>query len=938
MKFIKTFQNSFQIYEKTFDNYILSSKLDEELDKDISRIPDIMKQVNERKQYDNYIAPSKLDGELDDEVVYRVTDKQQFMDYEPNNALFKNFDYEFFESMKDERDIIKEGDWVLLSFGAGTLDMNNNLSTYLCKMDKAFYRSIHEYELGRSFTYISDDNEAEIIYGRKCTKIYYGLNDSNHAIKYSSYINQLAGIPDIMKQVNEENHVDIDFIPPSKLDEKLNSDKIYIIHEMGSDIHKSVETGAFDDADVVLFRNFKMKFLTNTKDEKNSVKIGDWVIATYFEGGYNTYLFKIQETDSVGDIGMSYGSTYYAVEMSHHIITYSSYINQMAGTYDVLKTINERNFMSIYDLNKELDTKLMYNLHGGSDNKNNIFDHFDNELFLNMSDERDDIELGDWIIMSYRGDYGPTELMNVNSLGEEIKVGEYYYNIENAEHIVKYSSYINRLAGIPDIMKTINEYNEDITWYNYLPQSQLDIELDQNIFYHVNPQNEERLDLTKHKNLYIPNLSIHFIESLEDERHLIKRGDWVFSLYESTNTLTFTKIKISESGMLGVSNGNGIMEIPNGFKVVRYKSFISQLAGVPNILKTINENMKFIPPSQLDEELDEEHVYGSDEIEKILPGIDVNFLLKIPDEQDTMKESDWIIVTYEQFPSDRYYTYLFKVEKFDNGSFGKEEIIGVDGEYYSIDSDDHVVKYSTYINELAGVPNIMKDINETTSHDKMKSYVDYTLGKYKGGEEYFDIIDKIIKDPNNLDIIKDVFKEIKQDFGDNFNIILTGGFGDRVKYLIDKKILSVPGNIVQISGALRDKYKNKVDVIYKKHHIDNQDFILFDDSFYSGSTKRKIDDYLKGFNSKIIQTYVVYDGSREKQKGLKHIYRYRDHHQGTIIPVEKLIEIIDRQELPKELYNKVTDGTIKTYDQLVKYVKKFNKDIQSLSYREERDI
>ena len=33
MKFIKTFQNSFQIYEKTFNNYIMPSNLDDECEK-----------------------------------------------------------------------------------------------------------------------------------------------------------------------------------------------------------------------------------------------------------------------------------------------------------------------------------------------------------------------------------------------------------------------------------------------------------------------------------------------------------------------------------------------------------------------------------------------------------------------------------------------------------------------------------------------------------------------------------------------------------------------------------------------------------------------------------------------------------------------------------------------------------------------------------------
>ncbi len=52
--------------------------------------------------------------------------------------------------------------------------------------------------------------------------------------------------------------------------------------------------------------------------------------------------------------------------------------------------------------------------------------------------------------------------------------------------------------------------------------------------------------------------------------------------------------------------------------------------------------------------------------------------------------------------------------------------------------------------------------------------------------------------------------------------------------------------------------------------------ILFDDSFYSGTTRDKIENKLKTIHSeaKIIGTYVVYDGSIAKQYTVYSMFRY----------------------------------------------------------------
>lgn len=116
---------------------------------------------------------------------------------------------------------------------------------------------------------------------------------------------------------------------------------------------------------------------------------------------------------------------------------------------------------------------------------------------------------------------------------------------------------------------------------------------------------------------------------------------------------------------------------------------------------------------------------------------------------------------------------------------------------------------------------------------------------------------------------------------------------------------------------------------------------MFDDSFYSGGTKNKIEDFLKKWNSRIIRTYVIYDGSKEKQNDLKYIYRYRDHHKGTKIDPVKLLSIVDKSDVPKDyLYNKILNGDIETLSQLNKEISLVNNKIDTidLDYKKEKDV
>ena len=66
---------------------------------------------------------------------------------------------------------------------------------------------------------------------------------------------------------------------------------------------------------------------------------------------------------------------------------------------------------------------------------------------------------------------------------------------------------------------------------------------------------------------------------------------------------------------------------------------------------------------------------------------------------------------------------------------------------------------------------------------KIDSIVKSISSEIPGGNKFFDKIDDAIKKNENQDIILELFNRIYNDFNFNFNMIISGGFGDLVMYL-----------------------------------------------------------------------------------------------------------------------------------------------------------
>lgn len=149
--------------------------------------------------------------------------------------------------------------------------------------------------------------------------------------------------------------------------------------------------------------------------------------------------------------------------------------------------------------------------------------------------------------------------------------------------------------------------------------------------------------------------------------------------------------------------------------------------------------------------------------------------------------------------------------------------------------------------------------------NRLDGIVKQMLETHVGGEVFFDHLDDTIR---NDKLIIDELINIVPEFTDK-NIIVSGSFG-RLFFDYIKLLSLYPKSIVWVNGGLRKNAKVEYDLCNYK----NKEFIFIDDSYYSGKTRNTIEDSLNKHNSCITETYVVYDGSEEKNENVKSLYRY----------------------------------------------------------------
>ena len=152
--------------------------------------------------------------------------------------------------------------------------------------------------------------------------------------------------------------------------------------------------------------------------------------------------------------------------------------------------------------------------------------------------------------------------------------------------------------------------------------------------------------------------------------------------------------------------------------------------------------------------------------------------------------------------------------------------------------------------------------------DKLKSIVDSLLNENLSGVEFFDKLDDLIKDEKEM--ILSLVKMVPENYG----ITISGGFGNKLKQIIDSGEISIP--YILYKGGIRSGSKPEI----IKNNLENCNKTIFlDDTIYGGKTYFDIKEHVKKIGVDIESVFVIYDGSPVKRDFIKSFYRYYDHYK-----------------------------------------------------------
>lgn len=154
----------------------------------------------------------------------------------------------------------------------------------------------------------------------------------------------------------------------------------------------------------------------------------------------------------------------------------------------------------------------------------------------------------------------------------------------------------------------------------------------------------------------------------------------------------------------------------------------------------------------------------------------------------------------------------------------------------------------------------------------------------EGGEKFFNALDLLIRSDRAIldDFISWSIEHIKSFCGNwtgdnlmtakSLGVILTGRFGNAVlsNYMptLDKEF----SDVIIVNGGIRE---GAIPEVYRQG-FDIKNYVLLDDSFYSGTTMLSIEKAMQDIDPevKIIHTCVIYDGGREKRDNVSSLYKY----------------------------------------------------------------
>jgi hypothetical protein len=168
--------------------------------------------------------------------------------------------------------------------------------------------------------------------------------------------------------------------------------------------------------------------------------------------------------------------------------------------------------------------------------------------------------------------------------------------------------------------------------------------------------------------------------------------------------------------------------------------------------------------------------------------------------------------------------------------------------------------------------------------DLTDQIVQELLDRYVDGVTFFDHLDATWRSPRGWPVVQELlaralvqpYPNAPAPFEKTFPgavAVSTGRFG-----MFLHNAFGISG-LVLVTGGLRTTAPMD-DLWYMRQKLErglSQDCILLDDSFYSGKTRGLIAAELERQGGRLVHTYVIYDGCRQRDPDVTALYRYFDH-------------------------------------------------------------
>jgi hypothetical protein len=168
--------------------------------------------------------------------------------------------------------------------------------------------------------------------------------------------------------------------------------------------------------------------------------------------------------------------------------------------------------------------------------------------------------------------------------------------------------------------------------------------------------------------------------------------------------------------------------------------------------------------------------------------------------------------------------------------------------------------------------------------DLLSQVVQELLDRYVGGIPFFDDLDATWRSPRGWPVVQELltralvlpasgsgFKPFEKTFP-GATPVSTGRFG-----MFLHNAFGIP--LLLVTGGLRTTAPMD-DLWYLRPRLDrgpSRDLILLDDSFFSGKTRGLIRTELERQGGRLVHTYVIYDGNRQRDPEVTALYRYYEH-------------------------------------------------------------